>query len=132
MAGRWPHPGDSPIVRARKCAWAYRAALESAGRQDLVAELDNRFMDWDERWVAPVGRYEPTDWVTAKEAGELLGVSDGTISKNRMNGRIKGRKVNQTYFYLVTDVYALSDSVRRRKTSPPVRVPDNGSSVSNG
>jgi len=132
MAGRWPHPGDSPIVRARKVAWAYRAALESAGRADLVAELDDRFINWDEVWITPQGRFEPTDWITAKQAGALLGVSDGTISKNRMSGRIKGRKVNQTFFYKVSDVYELSDQVRRRKTSPPVRVPDNGSSVSNG
>lgn len=119
-------------MRARKIAWAYRAALEKAGPPEAVSELDERFLGWGERWIAPPAVYKPDDYVTAVEGGQLLGVSDGTISEQRMRGRIKGVRDGKRYLYKVADLWELSTSLRRRSDSPTVRVPNNGRSVSNG
>lgn len=113
---QWPWPGDSPLVRARKCAWAYRAALAEL-KPEIAQELDERLgRKWGERWITgtPVA-YEPDDWVTSKEAGEILGMSPGRVGQLRIQGRIKAvLEGGKRFKYRVSDVYALSETVRRR------------------
>jgi hypothetical protein len=132
LSSQWPFAADSPLVRARKVAWAYRAALESAADPGVVQDLDERFLGWGERWITPAQSYKPDDLVTAQEAGGLIGVDGGTVSERRLKGHIVGVRDGRRYLYKVADVYALATRVHRRKTSQAVRVPDNGRSVSNG
>lgn len=131
MTLHWPWPGDAPVVRARKIAWAYRAALEEIA-PDKVAELDARFRQWGERWPAPVRHYEPHEMVTAEEAGDILALSGGAVSSLRVNGRIKGHydKPTRRFLYRVEDLHKLSSTLRRRKPSTTDRVSDDGRSVS--
>jgi len=130
VTSRWPFPGDSPAVRARKVAWAYRAALTELGHIEIVAELDARFISWDEEWVCPVRTYDDEDWVTAREAGGIAGVAEGTISIARVRGRIKARRDGRRFLYRVADVRQLSFARRERRANTTVRVNDNGRSVS--
>lgn len=166
---KWPFPGDSPVVRARKVALAYRTvALEAASDlqvlaaalskvdlslvdeeavqvlikrrpNDPVAELDERFLQWGEKWHAeqPARDLQPDDEVTSKEAGALLNVAPQTVNRMRIRGRIKGRWVKGQFGspghwkFKVSDVYALSSELRGRgwrAKDATVTVPDNGSS----
>ena len=118
MHARWPFPGDSPAARARKIALAYRAALEAIDPK-TAGELDERFRSWGERWPAPVRSYNDDEWVTADEAGDLIGISGGTISSLRVRGRIDGKFDGKRYLFLVIYVYKLSGDVRGRRS--PVR-----------
>lgn len=130
--GRWPFPGDSPTAAARKVALAYREALAKHD-QAAVDEMDRRFQQWGQGWVNPEHRdYDPDDMITAEEAGALIGVVAGTIGHLRLRNRIKGEFDGKRFLYRVSDVYQLSNSVRRRKDSPTVRVNANGTTVSSG
>lgn len=132
---KWPFPGDSPMARSRKMGSAYRAVAmeqqaivaaltkrlaehEEVGQPvDAVSDLDQRFTSWGETWhVGTVIHREPDDMIPAAEAGEILQVSKGTISRLRARGRIKGewRGHHFGYFYKVRDVYALSEEARGR------------------
>lgn len=135
MSSRWPFAGDSVTVRARKIAWAYRAVIEEAAADNpalllKLSELDERFRSWDESWIAPKKTFSMDDWVTATEAGSILGVSGGAVSVLRVKGRIKGRRDGKRFLYLVADVWSLSDRPRRRTQPATDRVHANGRSVS--
>jgi hypothetical protein len=123
---KWPFPGDSAIVRARKIAWAYQAALREL-KPEMADELDQRFRSWGENWVAPAQSYGPEDWVTAKEAAAISGLSVGTISGLRVRGRITGVLVDKKRFmYRVADIHRLSGVVRSRSGTSAVRVKTTG------
>lgn len=138
MPGQWPFPGDSPVVKARKMALAYRAALQEMDPA-LVKEMDQRFADWGQRWHATEHvAYGPEDWVPTDIAASMVDLSTGTLSILRTRGRIKGRlrqKGERGFEYKVKDVLALSTEIRRRNWrngNSTDKVPANGSSVSNG
>jgi hypothetical protein len=134
MTNEWPFKGDSPAVRARKVAWAYRAAAEQMqarlaeldpehADKDAVADLDQRFRQWGERWPAPVRHYEMDEWVTAKEAADIAGIAPGTIGSLRVRGRIDARLVDgKTFLYRVRDVHELAGKVRGRRGNATDRV----------
>lgn len=106
---------------------------------DDVTGLDERFKDWGENWHAEVAvTYGPDDWVTAVEAGELIHLAKNTINRLRTRGRISGKLVKNPgdsgsgkWYYKVSDVYALSSTMRGRawrKTEKTDTVPDSGRS----
>lgn len=127
MTTNWPFPGDVPLVRARKCLWAYRAALEKVA-PDAVAELDDRLArQWGERWITGTVAYAPDDWLSSHEAAVILGISPGRVSWLRRNGRIKGvLEGGKRFKYKVSDVYKLSSELRRRTGNAPDTVIANG------
>jgi hypothetical protein len=134
---KWPFPGDSTVVRARKIAWAYRALAEEMlkGHPDAdpnaVADLDARFRSWGERWPAPVVSYDPDELVDPDEAADITGLAAGTISALRRRGRIKGHlRGGKQYLYLVRDLHRLSSEVRSRKDRRTVTVSVNGTGAS--
>lgn len=123
----WPWHGDGPAARARKVALAYRAlalellaAAEKAGADvdpDVVRESDRRYMKWGEGWLdtGPV-TYDGDDMVNSRVAGSLIGLSSGTISRYRVEGRIVGvlDDANHCFRYRVADVYKLKSEIRPR------------------
>lgn len=128
--GRWPFPGDAPTAAARKVALAYREAL-AALAPETVEEMDKRFRGWGQQWVNPTLRqYEPDDMIPAVEAANLLGISTGTMSQLRIRQRIKGELDGKRFLYKVSDVYALSAGLRRRRSRSTDTVNANGSSAS--
>lgn len=137
--GRWPFLGDSPVARARKMALAYREALGQRA-PDLVAEMDERFVRWGERWhnAAVAVDLSDDDWVSTEEAAALIQISRGSMSRLRVEGRIKGRyrKGERGFEFRVGDVYKLSTELRGRGSNwrgrgSTDKVPANGSSVEN-
>jgi hypothetical protein len=117
---QWPWPGDDPVVRARKCTWAYRQALLEL-KPEAAAELDDRLArQWGERWIAGHVVCGPDDWVTAAEAGQILGISAGRVSRLRALGRIKGvLEDGKRFKYKVSDLHELAGSVRSKKGGSP-------------
>jgi hypothetical protein len=115
VSTQWPFPGDSPLIRARKCLWAYRAVVIEL-KPELAADLDDRLARmWGERWITGTVAYSPEDWVTSAEAGEILGMSPAAVGQLRIKGRIKGvLEDGKRFKYKVSDVYALSENRRRR------------------
>lgn len=133
---QWPFAGDSPILRARKVAWAYQALARELA-PDRVSEMDARFRSWGEFWVAPVAHYDPDDWVTAEEAGAIVGVSINYISALRRDGRLAGRldpSDRRRFLFRVGDLQALKP--RRRGVALQAgrtdKVIANGATVSKG
>lgn len=120
--GRWPFPGDSPVVRARRVALAYRAALLTA---DPVScdTLDRRMRGWGQGWaVVRLYHYEMTDWITPAQAAELGSVNRRTVAAWRRHGRLRGRRGAGGWEYLAGDVLlALSGTTRGREATPDVQ-----------
>jgi hypothetical protein len=115
----WPHPGDSPVVIARRVAWAYRARLEKANPADC-RDLDRIMSKLGQHWAVarPVTR-RPDEWVPAREAAEIAAVSIDTIRNLRLAGRLTGRQVSERQWeYQVANVIALSAAPRTRKRNP--------------
>lgn len=48
----WPFPGDTPLDRARRCSWSYRAELFKLA-PDVVRSIDDKLTALGEPWVAP-------------------------------------------------------------------------------
>lgn len=115
--GGWPFPGDSPVVRARKMALAYRALAEGFSVRQ-VEELDDRFLTWGEQWHLPQPIvYSEGDWVHVTEAARLIHVNPHTLSTLRVRGRIKGRICRgkrRGFEYLYEDLMKLSTQLRGR------------------
>jgi hypothetical protein len=130
MTKMWPFPGDDPIVRARKCAWAYRAALADL-KPEVAAELDDRLARlWGERWITGTPAYSPDDWVNTGEAAQIVGISTGRINALRRSGRVHGfLEDGKRFKYKVSDLYDLSSTLRYRKDRTPVTVIANGASA---
>lgn len=127
----WPFAGDGPTVRARKIAWAYRAALSEAGLLDAMAELDERFCSWGEGWISPNRTFKLDDMVTAAEASTITGLDSGTISSMRVQGRLKGTRDGKRYLYKVSDLHEIANRQMRKRPTWEDRVTANGRSVSN-
>lgn len=74
-AGRWPHPGDRALDRARQVAHEYRKALLQAV-PEACAAIDQAAVWVGEEWVLPqVVQHDPDDWITVAEAAMLTGMS---------------------------------------------------------
>lgn len=130
MGSRWPFPGESPRTRSRKIAWAYRAELQEVA-PERAAELDARFVSWDESWVCPTRSFAPDDLVTANEAGTLIGKSGRYVSAMRVNGWLKGKRDGKRYLFKVSDVFELAERRSFTISIPKDTVTANGRSVSN-
>jgi hypothetical protein len=123
----WPYPGEAPLVRARRVAQAYRAALENAN-QEACDLIDARLMAWGETWVVPrLITWGPDDMITSAEAADVLCTSPGGVSTLRRRGRIDGiRQPDGSYRYRAADVARLSTGVRRRTRHTTDTLTDDG------
>lgn len=112
---QWPFPGDSPLVRARKVANAYRAAL--AETQPIECEsLDAMMREWAQDWAVPrVVRHSPSDWLDVRDAADLASCDPAMLRTWRARGRLTGRKVHGRWQYQTRDILALSAGIRKRR-----------------
>lgn len=116
------------------------AKLIAETTPDPVAELDQRFTSWGEKWHADIEvTYGPDDWVTSAEGGPLIQRHGATLNQMRLRGLIKGRWVKATagkqphWEYRVKDVYALQTQLKGqgwRAAGPTDTVADSGRSDS--
>lgn len=112
----WPFPGDSPIVRSRRVALAYRERLSEVD-PDACAQVDQRMLRMGQGWaVVRIQHFDLDDWVSAREAAELASVQVRQIAAWRRNGRLPGRPSGRSWQYQVRDVLGLSTGPRRRKS----------------
>jgi hypothetical protein len=113
-AGRWPFPGDAPLVRARRVALAYRTRLADL-EPGVCAEMDERMTRWGETWVVPrLVTFDADDQLTPAQAAELACVRIGTLRVWRQRNVLKGRCVDGKWWYRAGDVQAMSAQGRRR------------------
>lgn len=112
--GRWPFPGDSPLVRARKVAQMYRAALGAANR-DMQRQCDDTAASFGETWVVPRVLTATDDGVLGPaDAADFLGVTTARIRSLRAAGRLPGIQDGDGWLYRVSDLLALQTAPRRR------------------
>jgi hypothetical protein len=115
MADRWPYPGDSPVVVARRVALAYRARLAESD-PDACAALDKRLTLWGQGWaVSKLVTFSLDDWLNPRQAAEVASIEVHSIAQLRRSGRLPGRWRNGTWEYRYRDVLALSTVKRHRK-----------------
>ena len=112
---RWPFPGDTPLVRARRVAIAYRHRLFEADRAGCD-KLDVKIAEWGEMWAVPrLVTVDEHSVLGPAGAAEYLGVSTAEIRRLRLAGRLVGERVRGRWRYRVSDLHQLSVAVRRRK-----------------
>lgn len=88
-SGRWPYPGDTPLVRARKVAQMYRARLRALST-DACDDADNAAVGFGETWVVPrVLTYTDRDWLKPADAADYLCISVEALRLLRTRGRIE-------------------------------------------
>lgn len=112
----WPYPGDSPVVRARRVALAYRARLAELDEPACTA-LDELCRQWGQGWaVVHLLTFDWEDWLTPRQAAELASVQVRHIAKLRRNGRLNGRRNEGRWEYQAGEVLAaLSLTVRSHR-----------------
>lgn len=111
----WPFPGDSPVVKARRVALAYRARLAEVDPEGC-AVIDKRVERWGQGWaVVRLQTFELDQWISVKDAAELASVQVRQIAAWRRMGRLRGRRAGNTWEYLVRDVLSLSTTPRSRR-----------------
>lgn len=90
----WPFPGDTPLDRARRCAYEYRAELLKLA-PEAVHAIDQKLVNLGEPWVAPQPVILDLDAEHRPRAlSELLGgtPTEETIRQWRSRGNIPDRK----------------------------------------
>ncbi len=115
--GRWPFPGDNALVRARKVAQMYRAALGLAN-PDMQQQCDDTAVGFGETWVAPRQViYDDNDWLKPADAADFLCVSTAALAMLRTRGRITGRwdEAKGMWRYRVADLRVAQGRRTRRK-----------------
>lgn len=115
--GRWPFPGDPPLVRARRIAHMYRAHLRALNAKTCDA-ADETAISFGEAWVVPrLIRHTDDDWLPPAEAADFLCVTTARVRSLRLDGRLAGTKVRGEWRYRVADLRALQAKPRqgRRK-----------------
>lgn len=113
--GRWPYPGEAPIVRARRMAVAYATRLRELAPA-AAAELDELAERWGEGWVTPRRvTYDAEAYLTARQAADYAGVSVPSIAQWRRRGRLVGRLISpRVYHYRAGDVMRVAHDIRQR------------------
>lgn len=106
---KWPFPGDTPLVRARKVAQMYRARLRAL---DPAAcdEADATARQFGETWVEP--RLVTTmddDLLDPADAADFLCTSTANIRRLRLAGRLNGRETAEGWRYRVADLKDLQN-----------------------
>jgi hypothetical protein len=92
----WPYPGDAPLTRARKVALAYRARLADRA-PEACASLDLVVAKWGETWATPqLHRFDPDEWLSARDAAELACVTTNTLRVWRSRRRLQGRRAGRS------------------------------------
>lgn len=110
----WPFPGDSPIVRARRVALAYRTALEAAD-PGMCAQVDDAMAQWGQHWVMPRMVYHDDDeWLAVADAADFAMVETSTLRMWRKRGVLSGRNTNGKWTYRAGDLVDLTSEKRRR------------------
>jgi hypothetical protein len=104
---RWPYPGDTPLVRARKIAQMYRARLRALS-VDACDEADATARQFGETWVAPkVITALDDDLLDPADAADFLCTSTANIRRLRLAGRLNGHHTPNGWRYLVADLKKL-------------------------
>ncbi len=111
--GRWPFPGDNALVRARKIAQMYRAALGLANPQ-MRDECDRTAAGFGETWAVPRVLAADVEVLGPAAAADFLGVSTARIRSLRLAGRLPGVRDGDGWLYRRADLVALQTSPRRR------------------
>lgn len=112
----WPYPGDSPLVRARRVALAYRQRLQQISPQ-ACAELDERMDQLGQGWAIPRPVIaDPNAWISSRDAADLAAVAVATLYDLRKSGRLTGRRTKSgRWEYQVREIMALATQPRTRK-----------------
>ncbi len=106
---RWPHPGDNPLIRARKIAHMYRALLHTA-RPDLCDQADAIAQQFGETWVVPkVVTAADDDLLDPSDAADFLCTSTANIRRLRLAGRLNGHDTDSGWRYKVADLRNLQN-----------------------
>ncbi|MDP8971188.1 MAG: helix-turn-helix domain-containing protein [Actinomycetota bacterium] len=129
MNDRWPYPGDTPIVRARRIALAYRAVAEHHAPHEC-ADLDAVVRGMGETWAVPIPvATDPDELLTPAEAAQMLCVSTAVIRNLRLRGRLPGHHDGRGYRYKTADVTDLFLTKRGRRRSASDTLTTNGTTV---
>ncbi len=104
---RWPYPGDTPLVRARKIAQMYRAHLRALN-PDACDQADATAHQFGETWVAPkVVTAHDEDLLDPADAADYLCTSTANIRRLRLAGRLNGHHTDCGWRYQVADLKKL-------------------------
>jgi hypothetical protein len=90
----WPFPADTPLDRARRCTYEYRAALLKLA-PNVVLAIDKKLTELGEPWVAPQQVQLDLDAThRPRELSELLGgvPTEETIRQWRSRGHLPDRR----------------------------------------
>jgi len=113
----WIYPGDSPVVTARRVAWAYRQRLHQLAPADCD-QLDTIMRNLGQHWAAPQPLpADPDTWIGTAAAARLAAVAPATIGYLRRAGRLTGRRKSAgRWEYQIGDILALATQPRTRQT----------------
>jgi hypothetical protein len=108
--GRWPYPGDSPLVRARKLVHSCRALLHSAS-PDLGRQFDEMAIGFGETWIVPrLIHHDDDDLLDPADAADYLCTSTANIRRLRLAGRLVGHRTDEGWRYRVGDLRGLQST----------------------
>ncbi|MEV2239507.1 hypothetical protein [Micromonospora sp. NPDC049891] len=107
---RWPHPGDNPLVRARKIAHMYRARLRALDA-DACDDADRTAQQFGETWAVPkVVTADDDDLLDPADAADFLCTSTANIRRLRLAGRLNGEHTTSGWRYRVADLKDLQQN----------------------
>lgn len=119
MTNRWPWPGDTPLDRARRVAASYREALYRHFPDDAM-DLDEKFVEWGEIWVAPQLDADVNfeEYVTIDVAAQYVGLSAKAVYAWVYRKTIDGQKGNDERLRVkLGDVLEESRRLRRKRAA---------------
>lgn len=121
-AGRWPHPTDTALDRARKVALMYRAALGTCSPA-MRDQCDATAAGFGETWMLDRPQLvDPDQALTTAQAAELVHVQPHTIRQWACRDHPdqpgqpllpRFKRVGRERTYLARDVLAAAVAVRR-------------------
>lgn len=116
MTGRWPWPGDTPLDRARRVAASYREALYRHFPDDAM-DLDEKFVEWGEIWVAPqMSDVDLEEWVTVDVAAQHVGLTAKAVYAWIYKDAITAKKGRDRRIRVkLGDVLEVGRDLRRRR-----------------